>query len=201
MSPVSEFTFMRSSPMRSRDRRKLASRTLLSLAALILAGCDDGEAPRNESSGDAVRWTTSECEFSIAFPEAPEETSREVAGFGRYQSAQINSGKFAFRSDCGAIPPNIKAALIADTSAALREVVAEQARRSGIEPVDVELVERAGITVGHGTGSKQVEGRQVTYRFAVALGQRTVMGAMIAAHSSEFPGPAQMRFIDSLKPK
>lgn len=148
---------------------------------------------------DDVAWTTSSCEFEVHFPAKPQEMTREAVGLGTFQAAELVVGDAAFRSDCTAIPEKIARVVQEDPQAALRAILLDNAQKSGIEPVEIELAKGTGFVSGSARGSKIVNGSRVTYLVHAALGKHSLMSAVIGGPTISFPGPGQIAFSNSLR--
>lgn len=170
-------------------------------ASLLLVGCEDLGAHGGDTARDVVDWTTPECEFLVQFPGKPEEITREVSGIGQFQTARLSVGDAAFQADCTILPADVLSVIAQDPKGKLKEMLLGNAQSSGIDNVDIELLETRGITVGTASGSKMVEGSRVTYMSAAAVGDKTLISTMVAARSHEFPMLGQMQFLDSIRQK
>ena len=165
---------------------------------LFLPSCQ--EPAVGMTKGDVV-WTTPECEFLVRFTDEPRKITRKVAGFDAYQAAELASGNAAFRADCSKIPAGLMERFNGDGNKALKALLAENAFSSGIAPIEIELEERDGVTIGVARGTKEVNGQSTTYNVAASIGDRTVLSAMIGSYSSEFPAAGQIEFLDSIESK
>lgn len=177
-------------------------RNLMAVAAvLFLTGCQNNDAQAVDRSSESIVWTTPDCEFAVRFPESPEDETKEVPGFGEFRAAGLEIGNSAFRADCSVMPAVFIENVSANPRDALRKLLIENSRRSGVDPVEIEMKQKDDFLVGMARGNKQVDGKQVTYIMAAIFGERTLFSAMIGAPSSEFPMAGQMAFIDSIERK
>ena len=173
---------------------------LILTSSLVISGCGEVDpAPREVTTGTS--WTTPDCEFAITFPEEPKEVEREVPGMGPFVSAEAAVGNGVYRSECVTLTPKLRNALGGDTRTIIKTALTENARRSGIDPVTVEMTNSEGGVVGRARGNKQVNGVEATYETAITVGDRSLISAVIAAPATEFPAEGQMAFLKSLHRK
>ena len=125
------------------------------------------------------------------------QVEREVSGIGKYQAAELAVGQSAFRADCARLPDGANT-LGGSRDEIVRNIIKENARRSGLDAVEIEFKKQNGLQIGIGRGSKEIHGIPAMYHLAVAIEGDRIFSAMIGAPASEFPSSDQTQFLSSV---
>jgi hypothetical protein len=176
----------------------VAMRSLFAVAACALCVAP----PVAADTTKPVWFAPDECEFAIAFPEAPQITKQYIEGAGYFTTASGGvSGDLETTvimvAEAAQFNPDALDGV--DRKAFLIERGLQYAEFNGLEHVEYDLAQVAGSLAITLRGGKAVGGVRVIYLCKAVLGNRSVLMVRAGGAATSFPQSGLLQFVNSIR--